>query len=149
MNPKNSSPAALKMIPSQSEPLCGRFMAIDQSVRILPVLSKYNSKRHIARLDIRLPNDETNSYSWSINDHGKYDDTQTYHSSGKYGKRKFGTGDVIEMVLDFNKGEVRYIVNGDDQGVAFKDIKQVTYTAAVSTIEKGDSIEILQYSCSL
>ena len=84
VNSKISSPAALKMIPDQSEPLCGRYMAIDQSVRILPVLSKYNSKRHIARLDIRLPNDETNSYSWSINDGGKYDDTQTYDNSEKY-----------------------------------------------------------------
>jgi len=49
-----------------------------------------------------------------------------------YGKNKFNqTNDIIEMILDLNNNTLKYIVNGNDQGIAFNDILKNTYRLAV------------------
>lgn len=100
--------------------------------------------------DIRLDNDKGNSYSWVVNCKTKMNRGENVpwevSQDEKYGKENYGAGDVIDMILDFDKLEVRYAVNEEDQGVAFNNIKQVTYTAAISMNNKSDGIEILEYS---
>ena len=58
-----------------------------------------------------------------------------------YGK-KCVTKDIITMTLDLNKLELKYKVNGEDQGKAF-DIKPGAYRAVVNMSTHGDSITLL------
>ena len=40
-------------------------------------------------------------------------------------------GDIVDMILDLERLEIRYSVNDKDLGVAFKEIEQTEYRAAV------------------
>ncbi len=46
------------------------------------------------------------------------------------------------MIVDCNKQELKYIINGVDYGKAF-DIENKKYRAAVNLYEGGDSIRLL------
>eukprot|EP01083_Nonionella_stella_P280903 955819_1 len=58
-----------------------------------------------------------------------------------YGDKRCKEGDIIEMVLDLKKFQLRYIVNGKDYGVAFK-VERTTYRAAVS-MKQRTAVEIV------
>eukprot|EP01084_Bolivina_argentea_P034575 64017_1 len=51
-------------------------------------------------------------------------------------------GDIIEMIVDCDKQELKYIINGVDYGKAF-DIDKKKYRAAVNLWAKGDAIRLL------
>ena len=83
-------------------------------------------------------------YGWRVNNgtitHG--DDEQRY----KYTNHTKQNNDVIEMILDLNKRELRFICNDKDFGAAFKQIEDSSYRAAVSFYSKDYAIELLDYS---
>ena len=54
-------------------------------------------------------------------------------------------GDIIDMYVDFNKAEIKFSVNDEDLGVAFKDIAKSEYRAAVSIKNQKDKFELLLY----
>ena len=54
----------------------------------------------------------------------------------------FGTNE-IEMVLDLNKGELKYIINGHDYGKAFDVATGCSYRAAINLSQIGDSVVLL------
>ena len=64
-----------------------------------------------------------------------------------YAGNKYGVtakiADIVEMHCDMDNLELRFSVNGIDQGVAFKNIEQTKYRAAVNLCEKGDMITLL------
>ena len=66
---------------------------------------------------------------------------------GEYTKmdKKWKTGDVIQMILDFKQRKLRFICNGVDS-VTFDDIESTSYCVCYCGYGKGDSIEILSYS---
>ena len=63
----------------------------------------------------------------------------------KFGKDYFSkTNDVIEMILDLNNNTLQYIINGKDQGIAFKNILKNKYRLAVGFgSAKGWEMELL------
>ncbi len=63
----------------------------------------------------------------------------------KYGVRKCKEGDVIEMILDLNKLQLKYIASGEDFGVAFNDIENTSYRVAVCVHQQGDIFQFLKY----
>ena len=66
--------------------------------------------------------------------------------SGNYGKRygiKCDTKDIVEMILDFNKLELRYCINGIEYGKAHSIDKDGRYRAVVTLAEKNGCIELL------
>ena len=67
--------------------------------------------------------------------------------SSKYGERKCLSGDVIDMILDLEKLELSYIVNGKNFGVAFTEIEKTEYRAVVSANVVDDAIEFVSYQC--
>ena len=69
----------------------------------------------------------------------------TEYSQHSYGK-KHKDGDIVEMILDLHKWELRYTLNGKDYGACWSNIDQSTYKAMVHMYKDGDSVQILSYS---
>ena len=101
------------------------------------------------------PNNRLKDVTWSANaNHENYGNIATSalkHQGGarsKYG-RVCKVNDVIEMILDLNKSQLKYIVNGADYGVAFGGFKShdTSYRAVVSAFTDGSTIKLLSYEC--
>ena len=54
-------------------------------------------------------------------------------------------GDEIAMCLDMEKLTLSYAVDGKDQGIAFGDIEQTQYYAAIYTYHTNGSVELISY----
>ena len=84
------------------------------------------------------------AYGYAVN-RGTLVDEET-GSKADYGT-KYGTnckeGDIVEMLIDLDKLELKYIVNGKDYGKAF-EIEKTAYKAAVNLFARDDEIEIIQ-----
>ena len=52
-------------------------------------------------------------------------------------------GDIIEMYLDLKQLTLSYKINGKDYGIAFKDIEQTEYRAAIWVGGEGSAIKLL------
>ena len=63
----------------------------------------------------------------------------------KYTDRICKTGDIIDMILNLNEYTLSYKCNGDDYGIAFKDIELTTYRAVVGFFHQKDSIKFVSY----
>ena len=63
----------------------------------------------------------------------------------RYGERKCQQGDVIDMILDLNKLEIRYFVNHRDYGVAFENIDDTSYRVCICVHEKKDVLKFVEY----
>eukprot|EP01084_Bolivina_argentea_P193797 332450_1 len=65
--------------------------------------------------------------------------------AGVYGQKLSSPGTyTIDMILDLNKCELRYVVDNKDFGVSHK-VQKTSYRAAVYAYGKGDSFEIVSY----
>ena len=49
------------------------------------------------------------------------------------------------MILDLDKQELRYIRNGEDYGIAFENVEDTEYVAAIDMYGGEDSIQIISY----
>eukprot|EP01084_Bolivina_argentea_P314136 544103_1 len=79
--------------------------------------------------------------------HGFKWDSETHYLVKYY--TAYGTGDIVEMILNMNNRTLSYAINDDVVNVAFYDIKtgeNIEYCMAISTLYKGDSVSILNYS---
>ena len=56
------------------------------------------------------------------------------------------SGDIIEMILDFNDLSLSYKINGIDQGKVFQNIQHTEYRAAITFSNHGDSVTLLYYN---
>ena len=67
-------------------------------------------------------------------------------SWGKHFKQ-YNTGDIIEMIIDFNQLTIDFIINDKSriEGNKAFDIKQSEYRAAVKMRYNGHSIELVSY----
>eukprot|EP01084_Bolivina_argentea_P166130 288505_1 len=70
-----------------------------------------------------------------------FDETNDYCVSLDYGV-ECKPDDIIEMIVDMNKLELKYQINGVNYGKAF-DIQRTTYRAAVNLDIPGDTIQLL------
>ena len=98
--------------------------------------SKYeintNNKLHISL--------EGQHYTWVVT--RNYLKPRNNHKT-IYNERKLVEGDIIDMILDLNKLQLRYRVNGEDFGIAKDNIEQTAYQATVSFYYAGDSILLM------
>jgi len=62
-------------------------------------------------------------------------------SASRYGQRCIGTK-VIEMVLDLDQLELKFVIDGHDFGTAFS-VQEGAYRAAVNLSRVGDSMELI------
>ena len=61
----------------------------------------------------------------------------------------FKEGDNVSIHLDLRKSEIKLIINGKDQGVAFENIaksKEITYHMFVTLRNINDSVEIVDFT---
>ena len=65
-----------------------------------------------------------------------------YPSDIKYGKR-CTKNDIIEMIVDCDKAEISYKINGINYGKAFDIDTNNTYQVCINLDETGDSIQLL------
>ena len=49
------------------------------------------------------------------------------------------------MILDLNNYTLSYTLNGENQGIAFKNIEQTEYRAAVTLYAANDKISLLSF----
>ena len=59
----------------------------------------------------------------------------------KYGE-KFKAGDKVSIILDMNAKSLSFLLNGEDQGIAFKNIPSGDYRLAASLCEKMQKITL-------
>ena len=88
-------------------------------------------------------------YGWCIN--YQYTTTGSRATRNMYGDVACQGGEhVIEMILDLNAYAytLRYIHNGNDQGIAYDDIEQTAYRVVWGATKQADKIEILDYTHS-
>ena len=91
-------------------------------------------------LNTYFTNGHDKGYAYSLSA-GKRTTIRGGHSDSKYGVK--GTdGDIVDMVLDFDKSSLSFRVNGINYGKSH-DVKQGKYRAAVHLIGKGDQIQVL------
>ena len=76
-------------------------------------------------------------YGYMGNDGG----TQRSGRYKKYGE-KFKAGDKVSIILDMNAKSLSFVLNGDDQGVAFKNLPSGDYRLAASFFEKMQKITL-------
>lgn len=60
--------------------------------------------------------------------------------------RKCQSDDIVEMICDFHKMTLRFIVNGKDYGIAFRNIQKCTYRAAVHVQKAEEAIQFLEHT---
>ena len=85
------------------------------------------------------------SYSWIvILGQASYGDDIDWH---RYGSDTFTicSGDIVTMILDLEKYELRYKYNDQDCGVAFSNIERTGYKAVVSMFQENTVIELMSY----
>ena len=87
---------------------------------------------------------ENRLYGWVIN----YQMSTIGSHSGRYpyGKLKCQSGEhIIEIVLDLNEYNLKFIHNGIDQGIAFEDIEKTSYRVVFGGYKQHDKIELISY----
>ena len=99
---------------------------------------------HTINIKKRVDNFYNNeAYGWIVN---SQDALRGRGSQGRYCEKRYVTGDIIEMILDLNKMELRYIANEEDLGAVVTNIPKAEYKAVVSMNWERDQIELLSYS---
>ena len=83
-------------------------------------------------------------YGWLLN-YRQLTEGDTKNIRGRYAPRRCKTGDIVEMILDLDKFQLKYVVNGEDFGVAFDNIEDTGYRVAVSMNKTNDEIEFISY----
>eukprot|EP01084_Bolivina_argentea_P259110 437096_1 len=80
-----------------------------------------------------------------------YNGTGSKKSMGDWDPRygqQFGTGDIIAIDLDLEKGHIRFSVNNIDQGIAYDNViknDNIQYKLLVCLTFTEDSIELIQF----
>ena len=72
------------------------------------------------------------------------------HSSVEWSKNgiEFGEGNIVSIILDLSKAEMRIALDGEDKGVVFRNIdkgRDIKYRLAVSLYGQDDSVRILNF----
>ncbi len=65
-----------------------------------------------------------------------------------YGKR-FGENDIVSIILDLKRQQIRYLVNGEDQGIANRNVQksdEIKYQLLVVMAMSDDCVEIMNFT---
>ena len=63
--------------------------------------------------------------------------------------RKIHKGDIVRCELDMDEGTLRFLVNGEDQGVAFTNLNQFGEVfPAVAFYSKDRAVRLLKVECT-
>lgn len=81
--------------------------------------------------------------------YGFCDDHKFSHNENSYYGKKWMIGDILTINLDLNKKQLYLLINQQNQGIAFENIKsseKMKYRLFVSLYCIEESVEILQYN---
>ena len=67
----------------------------------------------------------------------------SYSTLSYNGCSGFTTGDIVDMIIDFEKNEVRFKINGKDYGKAGELDRDNRYRVAVCMLIPGDAIQLI------
>ena len=87
------------------------------------------------------------SWEYIYNQNGDVDDRVNGEYTRKYGD-KLKEGDILTIELDLNHSQIKYFVNGNDKGIAFKNIKRgkdIKYRLQIALCSVGSEVEIISY----
>mmetsp|Transcript_38505 Transcript_38505/g.34062 ORF Transcript_38505/g.34062 Transcript_38505/m.34062 type:complete len:849 (+) Transcript_38505:175-2721(+) len=86
----------------------------------------------------------TKSFTTDMMGYGYMGNTGATQKGGKVKKygEKFKSGDKVSIILDMNAKSLSFILNGDDQGVAFKNLPSGDYRLAAALCEKLQKITL-------
>ena len=115
---------------------------VDQNVNETD--SHNDNRRYLTSRSNTFAFGQADRYGYAVNVGTLIDHTQSGYLGRKYGK-KCVAGDIVTMILDLDKLELRYIVNDDEYPVAYDD-KQIVkgeYFAALNLYNAGDCVEFL------
>merc|ERR1712228_648414 len=86
----------------------------------------------------------TQSFTNDIGGYGYMGNDGGIQRSGRYKKygKKFKAGDKVSIILDMKMKSLSFILNGEDQGVAFKNLPSGEYRLAATFCEKGQKITL-------
>merc|ERR1712228_1082984 len=84
----------------------------------------------------------TQSFTNDIGGYGYMGNDGGIQRSGRYKKygKKFKAGDKVSVVLDTKAKTLSFTLNGEDQGVAFKNLPSGEYRLAAAFFEKSQKI---------
>ena len=88
-----------------------------------------------------------NSWEYIYKRNGDIDDTELDKRIRGYGD-KLEEGDILTIELDLNNSQIKYFINGNDKGVAFKDIKRgkdIKYRLHAALSSVGSEVELISY----
>ena len=86
----------------------------------------------------------TSFFSNDINGYGYMGKDGGIQRSGRYKKygNPFKAGDKISIRLDMNSKTLAFTLNGDDQGIAFKNLPSGDYRLAITLTKKWQKITL-------
>ena len=62
----------------------------------------------------------------------------------KYGQI-LTTNSIVDIIFNCNKHTLKYIINGNDYGIAYQHIPVGKYCLAVTMTQKNDQIQLISY----
>lgn len=112
------------------------------------ITTRSNTKEKYFAYDVdeeKMDNDKLFGYSYCLSNGYKL----FQGALMRYGD-KINEGDILCLILDLNKKQIKFMVNDKDLGIAFRNIicrKDVTYRLAVSLHSINDSVTITKFEC--
>mmetsp|Transcript_58636 Transcript_58636/g.93227 ORF Transcript_58636/g.93227 Transcript_58636/m.93227 type:complete len:221 (+) Transcript_58636:28-690(+) len=105
---------------------------------------KYPQYERDTSLPIRADKFAGRAYGWIVSGRRKFrgdsDELQTWAPCA------CKEGDVVSMILDLHKFELRFKVNDTSYGAAYQHIENTSYLAAVSCYRVGDAVKFISYT---
>ena len=96
----------------------------------------------IPPIDVHFPKGKEQGYAYYLI--GLKTDVHTGMAGDIYGIQSPKTGDIVHMILDLDKLTLSFKVNDVDYGVAYDNIKQAKYRAAIWFWRELDSVTIIE-----
>lgn len=85
-------------------------------------------------------------YGWNVTQHVLTPGDNNYGNDlTVYGDRACKEGDIIEMILDLNKLQLRYNLNGECQGIAFENVEKCEYIVGIEIYGRDNILQLLSY----
>ena len=103
------------------------------------IASKLSPNSHLVEVE--------NNVYYGFHSCAKFSHTAVGHD--RYGKSGYGKGDEISIILDLTQKEIKLVINGEDQGIAFGNVQKsddITYQLFVELWAVNDCVEIVDFS---
>lgn len=95
---------------------------------------------------VQKPVTNTNyEYSPDMWMYRSYNGRHYQNGSGQESTRRIYKGDTVRVEVDMDEGTMRYIINGEDQGIAFKNLKGRSIWPACAFYSSSRKVTLLKF----